>query len=176
MEEVALALGVADYSERRCRLLGPSAARSWEPCPVRSPSPSSVRRVHRSPLQTSVGRLVFSFREIERLDLQRVQSDLVSGYTATTEQTVLDLAATPTLAGISVEQAAEARRALLPRCDLDVVERLARLQHRRPHPLRYPAIRRRPFRGNRWAVVETVSTAGPDHPGACAPGSLGLNR
>lgn len=130
IEDVALALGVADYGESRAALVGPSAARVLGALPRALSVGVLAVPVHRSPLTTTVGKVVFTFRNIERLDLQKLTTDLAAGYTATAEQTVLDLAARPTLGGISDELAAEARMALLARCDLDLVTHLAHIQHR----------------------------------------------
>jgi hypothetical protein len=131
VEDVALALGVADYGLQGSALIGPSAARLLGALPRALSVAVLAVTVHRSPLSTVYGWVVFSKRDISRLDLQRVTTELVVGYSATAEQSILDLAATPRLGGITEEQAAEARRALLWRCDLDIVADLARIQHRR---------------------------------------------
>lgn len=130
IEDVALGIGVADYGAERAALVGPSAARLLGALPRALAVAVLAVPVHRTLLDTAFGRVVFSTRDVTRLDLQRCTTELVAGYSATAEQTVLDLAATPRLGGVSDDQAAEARRALLGRCDLDLVAELARVQHR----------------------------------------------
>jgi hypothetical protein len=131
IEDVALALGVADYGAEHSALVGPSAARVLGALPRALTKAVLAVPVHRSPLETVAGQIVFTFQKIERLDLQGARTELATGYTATAEQALLDLAARPSLGGISREQAAEARGALLARCDLAVVASLAHAQHRR---------------------------------------------
>jgi hypothetical protein len=131
VEDVALAIGVADYGPQHSALAGPSAARALGVLPRALSKAVLAVPVHRSPLKTVAGQIVFTFRNVERLDLQRASTELATGYTTTPEQTILDLAARPLLGGISPDQAAEARRALLPRCDLDRVASLAHVQHRK---------------------------------------------
>jgi len=87
--------------------------------------------VHRSPLETRFGRIIFSARDAQRLDLQRYSGELTTGFCTTAEQTILDLATNPTAAGITEVLATEARATLLPMCDLRTVTRLARAQRNR---------------------------------------------
>ena len=131
IEDVALGIGVADYGAERAPLVGPSAARVLGALPRALSVGVLAAPVHRSPLKTTAGQVVFSFQKIERLDVQRTRTELVTGYASTAEQCVLDLAARPTLGGISPSLAAEARQALLRQCDLHLVASLAQSQHRR---------------------------------------------
>jgi hypothetical protein len=131
VEDLALALGVADYGAEKSALIGPSAARVLGSIPRALSSALLAAPVHRSPLETHFGRIVFSARDSQRLDLQRYSGELTTGFCTTPEQTILDLATNPTIGGISEHLAAEARTALLPMCDLATVDRLARTQRKR---------------------------------------------
>jgi hypothetical protein len=72
----------------------------------------------------------FVRRDVSDLDLQRTTTELGSCWATSIEQTVLDLAARPTI-GHMPDQAMEAVRALLPRSDRDVLAKLAVDQRRR---------------------------------------------
>jgi hypothetical protein len=131
IEDLAMALGLADYGLERSALLGPSAARVLGAIPRALSSALLAAPVHRSPLETRFGRIVFSTRDTQRLDLQRHSGELATGFCTTPEQTILDLATNPTAAGISEVLAAEARATLFPMCDLTLVARLAKAQRNR---------------------------------------------
>jgi predicted transcriptional regulator of viral defense system len=72
-------------------------------------------------------RVLFVRRDTRRLDAERVTTELGPALVTGPEQTVLDLAHRPELGGAAGE-AREAAVVLLPRCDPDVLERLARGQ------------------------------------------------
>src|SRR6266550_4124009 len=131
IEDVALGMGVADYGVEHTALVGPSAARVLGVLPRALSNAVLAVPVHRAPLTTTAGKVIFTFQDTGRLDLQRTTTEMVTGYVTTPEQTLLDLATRPSLGGISLEQAAEARRALLSFSDLERVRSLARAQHRR---------------------------------------------
>jgi hypothetical protein len=131
IEDVALGMGVAGYGAEGTALVGPSAARLLGVLPRALSSAVLAVPVHRDPLATTAGKVIFTFQKTGRLDLQRATTELVTGYVTTAEQTLLDLATRPTLGGISLEQAAQARSALLPLCDPKRVRSLADAQHRR---------------------------------------------
>lgn len=69
----------------------------------------------------------FVQRDITRLDVESLSTELGRVLVTTPEQTVLDLAHRPAL-GDAEEEAHAAVRALLPRCDDDQLARLAREQ------------------------------------------------
>ncbi len=128
IEGVALGIAVADYGPDQAALMGIAAARMLGAVP-RALNTAVVAIPRQRPvLETAFGRVHFVKRTIATLDLQRVETPLVDGYTTTAEQTVLDLAARPTLGGITEETAREAVRALWPRCNPDLVYDLARRQ------------------------------------------------
>ena len=72
----------------------------------------------------------FVKRDVARLDVEAVATELGRTVVTSPEQTVLDLARRPDLAG-ALDHLADALRALLPRCDPDLLEDLARRQHLR---------------------------------------------
>jgi hypothetical protein len=81
-------------------------------------------------LSAAGARIAFVKREIARLDLERTETELGPGWVTTVEQTALDLAARPTLGGISAADAHEAIRALALRVDWPLLTNLATTQHR----------------------------------------------
>jgi predicted transcriptional regulator of viral defense system len=128
IEAVALGLAVADYGRDDAALMGIAAARILGGVP-RALNAAVVAVPRQRPiLETEFGRVQFVKRAIRTLRLQRVETALVTGYTTTAEQTVLDLAARPTLGGITEATEREAVRILWPRCDPRVVEDLAHRQ------------------------------------------------
>lgn len=85
----------------------------------------------RRSLDTAWGRVTTVTRDITRLDTQVTQTDLVEGLITTAEQTMLDLADRPKLAGLPLEQVTEAIVALARRVDWDRVVALAGAQRKR---------------------------------------------
>jgi hypothetical protein len=83
---------------------------------------------------------------VERLDVERFESELVAGWVTTVEQTLLDVAARPTLGGLTEESAGEVVRALAVRADWERTSELARSQHR---PGAFDAARELSGRGRR---------------------------
>lgn len=81
-------------------------------------------RRHDIPLTDRKGRVHFVDRDVTVLDAERMTTELGPCLVTTPEQTVLDLAHRPKL-GDAEQEAVAAIRALLPRCDADVLERLA---------------------------------------------------
>jgi hypothetical protein len=74
--------------------------------------------------------VVFTRRDVRRLDCQRLTTELGQGLVTTVEQTLLDLAARPDLGGLSHE-AETAVHALIPRADHTNLTELATAQRRR---------------------------------------------
>ena len=68
--------------------------------------------------------VVFVRRHVERLDAERTATELGPALVTGIEQTVLDLAYRPELGGMAAEARASVR-ALLPRADPSVLDRLA---------------------------------------------------
>lgn len=131
IEDLTLAIGVADYGGDHSALLGHSAARVLGAIPRALSSGVIAVPVHRSPLETRFGRVIFAARDSQRLDLQRYSGELTSGFCTSAEQTVLDLVArTTTDSDITEALASAAIRALLPSCDFDTLTHLAHEQRK----------------------------------------------
>lgn len=128
IEGVALGIAVADYGRDQAALMGIAAARMLGAVPRALNTAVVAIAGQRPALETAFGRVHFVKRSVATLDLQRVETPLVDGYTTTAEQTVLDLAARPTLGGITDATVKETVRALWPRCNPDLVYDLARRQ------------------------------------------------
>jgi predicted transcriptional regulator of viral defense system len=128
IEAVALGIAAADFGRDEAALMGITAARALGAVPRALNTAVVAVPRQRPALETESGRVHFVKRAIATLQLQRTETPLVAGYATTPEQTVLDLAARPTLGGITEITAHEAIRALWPRCDRDVVEELAHQQ------------------------------------------------
>ena len=81
-------------------------------------------------LETRFGAVVFVKRDVARLDVERVDTQVTSGWMTTVEQTLLDLAARPTLGGLAESDVVGAVRALSPRADWNLVRQLSAVQHK----------------------------------------------
>jgi hypothetical protein len=133
LEAAALGIAAADYGVRPVALMGLSAARRHGAIPralgvavVAVPKQRPVLR-----LSDRDGSVVFVRRDAERLDLQRTDTELGSGWVTGIEQTLLDLAARPDQGGLP-DAAAEAVAALRPSADRTLLTDLATAQRRRP--------------------------------------------
>ncbi|OLB77526.1 MAG: hypothetical protein AUI14_15830 [Actinobacteria bacterium 13_2_20CM_2_71_6] len=146
-ELAAAALGVAqtDYGASAVALMGVSAARHHGAVPRAVAVAVVAVPKQRPALNTPYGSVIFVKRDTGRLDLERVDTSLTSGWVTTVEQTLLDLASRPTLGGLTATDTAEAIRSLATRADWDLVRQLAEDQHR-PGALR-----------------DALRTAGRDH-------------
>jgi predicted transcriptional regulator of viral defense system len=130
VEGVALGIAVADYGQDAVALMGPTAARVLGAIPRALATATVAVPRERPALETTVGRIQFVTRKVERLDTQRTITEITTGWVTTAEQTVLDLADRPTLGGIAPTTAEEAIRALTPQCDPQLIARLAHAQHK----------------------------------------------
>ena len=132
LEGVAFGVGALEFGVRDTALLGLSAARLHRAVPralatavVGVPArKDKVRLTDRSAVVS------FAVRNIDELDVETMPTDVGTCLVTTPEQTVLDLAHRPTMGGGSDAQAWEAIRALLPRCDRTVLERIAATRRR----------------------------------------------
>lgn len=126
---VALGIAQADYGAD-VALMGTSAGRHHGAIP-RALAVAVVAVPKQRPfIDTGAGRVVFVKREVVRLDIERIDTQLASGWVTTIEQTLIDLADRPVLGGLAEPDTAEAIRALAPRADWDLVWQLARDQHK----------------------------------------------
>ncbi|SFR27152.1 hypothetical protein SAMN04488564_110350 [Lentzea waywayandensis] len=127
---VALGVAQADYGRDAVALMSITAARRHGALPRAIGTAVVAAPKQRPVLRTNVGDVVFVKRDVRRLDLERVETDLTAGWMTTPEQTALDVAARPGLGGIDEAEAESILRALARKIDWTVTEKLARDQHR----------------------------------------------
>jgi hypothetical protein len=127
---VALGVAQADYGRDAVALMSVSAARRHGALPRAIGTAVVAVPKQRPPLHTAVGEVVFVKRDVRHLDLERVETELTTGWMTTPEQTVLDIAARPKLGGIQDDDARSILRALTRKIDWALTEELARDQHR----------------------------------------------
>ncbi len=113
IETIALGIAVADYGADDAALMGITAARVLGAVPRALGAAVVAVPRQRPPLMTEFGQVHFVKRALDTLDTQRTRTLLVDGYVTTPEQTVLDLAARPTLGDVTAETAEEAMRSAL---------------------------------------------------------------
>jgi hypothetical protein len=130
LNAVALGIAQADYGVDAVALMGVSAARIHGAIPRALALAAVATPKQRPRLETAVGLIGFAKRDVGRLDLQRIDTELTSGWMTTIEQTLLDLASASQIGGLSGSDASEAIRSLGLRTNWDLLERLAREQHR----------------------------------------------
>lgn len=133
LEAVALGVGVAVAGVDGAVLMGLSAARVYGALP-RAIGVAVVAMARHRPVLRLTDRdavVLFVRRDLAGLDLQRHQSELGEGWVTSVEQTVVDLAARPTLGGMPREAMA-AVAALVPRADSELLEELVAGHHRGP--------------------------------------------
>ena len=130
LEAAALGLAQADYGVDQVALMGLSAARYHGAVP-RAVGVAVVAAPKQRPrLETRFGAVLFVKRDVARLDVERVDTQVTSGWVTTVEQTLLDLATRPTLGGLAESDVAVAVRVLGARADWTLVRQLGRAQHR----------------------------------------------
>lgn len=127
---VALGVAQADYGKDAVALMSVTAARRHGALPRAIGTAVVAVPKQRPVLRTNVGDVVFVKRDVRRLDLERVETELTAGWMTTPEQTALDVAARPELGGIEEAEAESILRALARKIDWTVTEELARDQHR----------------------------------------------
>ena len=125
IEALALGVAVTDYGVDQVALMGPSAARLHGALPRAVALGSVAIPKQRPPLTTRWGRISFHTRDVARLDLEHVDTDLVAGYQTTVEQTILDLARWAHTWDISRDMISEAITALAGRADWSLTRDLA---------------------------------------------------
>lgn len=132
LEAVALGVGVTVAGVDGVALMGLSAARVHGGLP-RAIGIAVVAMARHRPVLRLTDRdavVLFVRRDLAGLDLQRHQSELGEGWVTSLEQTVVDLAARPTL-GDMPREAMAALAALAPRADPELLEDLVAGHHRR---------------------------------------------
>jgi predicted transcriptional regulator of viral defense system len=130
LHAAALGVAIADYGMDDVTLMGTSAARYHGALP-RAVAVAVVAIPRQRPaLQLDIGQIVFVRRRMDRLDVERFETELAVGWVTTVEQTLLDVAARPTLGGLTEQSAREVIRALAARADWERVAVLARGQRK----------------------------------------------
>lgn len=163
IEAVALGVAVADYGCDDVALMGPSAARlRGVPPRALGVAVVAVSKSYRGALETSLGRVQFVSRTLDRVDRVRATTEVVEGWRTSDEQTLLDVADRPTLGAVTVETAGEIITALAADCDWELVAELASRQRKRAGFVRAS-----------WLAAAVVDLPVPDPPRRPVP-SLGL--
>jgi hypothetical protein len=130
IEAAALGMAQADYGAADVALMGVSAARHHGAIPRALAVAVVAVPKQRPQMETEVGRIVFVKRDVGRLDLERIDVPLTSGWVTTIEQTLLDLSARPTLGNVERRDVDVAVKALATRADWTLIARLAKEQHK----------------------------------------------
>ena len=130
IEAAAVGIAAAKVGLDAAVLAGLSAARLHGAVPrAIGVAVVAVPRQMRAVTIPGVGRAVFTVADTAAMAAELRPTELGDALVATVEQTVLDLAHGPALGGLPAV-AAEAIRALLPRCDHQELARLAATQRR----------------------------------------------
>jgi predicted transcriptional regulator of viral defense system len=132
IEATAAGIATSIYTPLRAPLMSISAARVHGALPRAVAIAVIAAPTQHDPIELidRVGRIRFVKRDTARLAVEPITTELGRALVTTIEQTVLDLARTPSL-GIADKQIPEALRALLPRCDSDILAELADAQRLR---------------------------------------------
>jgi len=132
LEAAAYGIAAADYGAQGAMLMGLSAARLHGAIP--RALAVAVVAIDRNRLNLTMAdreaTVLFVRRDTDRLDAERVSTDLGAALVTTVEQTLLDLAHRPALGGVP-QEVHEAVRALWPRADADQLEQIAAAQRLR---------------------------------------------
>ncbi|MGH3665164.1 MAG: type IV toxin-antitoxin system AbiEi family antitoxin domain-containing protein [Egibacteraceae bacterium] len=131
LEGFALAFAQRIADMEGAALMGTSAARVHGALP-RAVGTAVVAGTHRRRRQhTDWGDVIFVLRDVKKLDVERIDTDLTAGWVTTVEQTLLDIAGRPELGDLDGQTASEVLIALAARADWDHVAALAEQQRRR---------------------------------------------
>jgi predicted transcriptional regulator of viral defense system len=132
LEAAAAGIAAARFHPDRAPLMGVSAARLHGALPRALAVAIAAAPVQHDPI-TLLDRpasVRFVKRNTARVDVETVTTELGRALVTSVEQTVLDLARRPPL-NVAEGQIPEALRALLPRCDQETLDELARRQRLR---------------------------------------------
>jgi len=138
LDSAALGVARADYGPSDVALMGVSAARHHGAIPRALALAVVATPKQRPRLLIDSGQVVFVKRDVSRLDVERIDTQMTSGWVTTVEQTLLDLAARPTLGDLGQSDLRDAAKVLAAKADWDLVRQLAESQHR-PAALRVAA-------------------------------------
>lgn len=138
LDAAALGVAQADYGSAAVALMGISAARHHGAIPRAVAVAIIATPKQRPDVISEIGRMIFVKRDVGRLDIERIETSLTTGWVTSIEQTLLDLATRPGLGGLADVDITEAMRALAVRVDWTLIEQLAAAQHR-PTALQFAA-------------------------------------
>ena len=96
---LALGIGIADYGRDAVALMGISAGRRHGAWPRAAAVAQIAVPRQRPTLQTANGTIRFVKRNVPRLDVEAVRTDVATGWITTLEQSLIDLTLRPELAG-----------------------------------------------------------------------------
>jgi hypothetical protein len=132
LEGAAAGIGAAEFGAGQYALMGMTAARLHRAVPraIAVAILAAPRRRETLRLTDRPATIRFFVRDITELQLEMIQTDLGGCLVTTPEQTVLDLAHLPKI-GDMEKEALAAIRALLPRCDREVMAEIAATQRLR---------------------------------------------
>lgn len=136
LQAAALGIGQADAGTEGAVLMHVSAARLLGALPRQVDIAVVALDRPRAPLPVLDGMVFFVRRNLAAIDLRSVTTVLGPGLITTPEQTLLDVAHRPGLAGVDPAVAATAVRALTSAVDWPTAARLADAQRRRATLLR----------------------------------------
>ena len=126
-----MGIAQADYGRDRVAVMGVSAARLLGHVPRALGVATVAVPKQRPALKTDVGTIRFVTRDVDRLDVQRGETELAQGWVTTPEQTLLDLLDRPELGGLTRSDVAEVAKSLAGLADLEEVLELGRRQRKR---------------------------------------------
>jgi hypothetical protein len=132
LEAAAAGIAAARFHPDRAPLMGVSAARLHGALPRALAVAIVAAPAQHDPI-TLLDRpasVRFVKRDMTRVDVETVPTELGRALVTSIEQTVLDLARRPPL-NVAEDQIPDALRALLPRCEPEVLDELARRQRLR---------------------------------------------
>lgn len=132
LEAAAAGIAAARFHPDRAPLMGVSAARLHGALPRALAVAIVAAPAQHDPI-TLLDRpasVRFVKRDMTRVDVETVPTELGRALVTSIEQTVLDLARRPAL-NVAEDQIPDALRALLPRCEPEVLDELARRQRLR---------------------------------------------
>ncbi len=131
LHATALGMAAADYGRDAIALMHLSAARMHRALPREIALAVVAVPKQRPRLRLLGGAATFVRRDMARLDVERLTTDLVESWVTTVEQTIVDLAARPELGGVDATTIREALVSLTRRADWQIVDELAAQQRHR---------------------------------------------
>jgi predicted transcriptional regulator of viral defense system len=129
LEGAAAGIAAAEFGNGQYALMGMTAARVHHIVPraIAFAAVAAPRRRETLKLTDRTANIHFLVRDIDAMQVEMLQTDMGGCLVTTPEQTVLDLAHLPRLGEMEAEVEA-AIRALLPRCDPETLDQIAKDQ------------------------------------------------